>query len=409
VSGLLSGLFPALFISGIEPAHSLKGNKLPSSPANLLRKALVVFQFVIAGFLIISTVLIYQQMKLFHDKQLGFDKDQVMIVNLYGNFKDKLLSHPDVIKNEILTNPDILAVGQSSNIIGDDLSVESVTPVNPPAGKEYPTARVFRIDDNYLNVLNIQLKEGRNFSRGFNDSASFIINERAAQALELKNPLGSNIINNTMGLQGKVVGIIKDFHFTSLHNQIEPLVLQYNPAWTGNLLVKIRAGKTSAAVAFLRQKIEMIAPGTLFKYGFLDDHISGLYKKEDNMSQVLKIFSILAIVISCLGLFGLAAHASEIRTKEIGIRKVIGANVGNLIQLLSKDFVMLVLMGNLIAWPLAWFGINKWLQEFTYKIDIKWQVFVASGLLTLLIAILTIGYHCIRTARANPVKSLRTE
>jgi putative ABC transport system permease protein len=408
-TGLISGLFPALFISGFQPADSLKTSKIPKSTANLLRKGLVVFQFVAAGFLIISTVLIYQQMKLFHNKQLGFDKDQVLVLNLYGNLKEKVLTHPEVIKNELLSNPDIISVGRSSNIIGDDLSVESVTPVNSLAGKQYPDMRVFRIDDNYLKVLNIRLKDGRNFSKEFNDSASFIINEKAAEALELKNALGADIINNTRGLKGKIVGIVNDFNFSSLHSRVEPLVLEYAPDWAGKMLIKIRAGKDAAAIGFLKNKIEAIAPGTLFSYGFLDETISGMYRKENNMSQVLKVFTILSIIISSLGLFGLAAHASETRTKEIGIRKVIGASMRNLLQLLSRDFIILVLIGNIIAWPLAWYAVNKWLQGFTYKIDIGWGVFLFSAILTIVIALVTIGYHCVKTARANPVISLRSE
>ncbi len=407
--GFVSGLFPALFISRFQPVDSLKANKLPASSANFLRKSLIVFQFAVSGFLIISTVLVNQQMKLFQNKQLGFDKDQVLVVKLYGDFRDKVISHPEVLKTEILKNPDILGVGKSSNIIGDDLSVESVTPVNPVAGKEYPSARVIRVDENYLKVLNIHLKEGRNFSSEFNDSASFIINEKAAQALELKNPVGAAIVNNTMNLKGKVVGVIKDYNFASLHNQVEPLVLEYKPDWTGNLLVKIRAGKTAATINFLQHSIDKIAPNTLFSYSFLDDKIAGLYKKEDNMSIILRVFSGLAIIISCLGLFGLAAFATETRTKEIGIRKVIGASVANLVQLLSANFILLVLIGNIIAWPLAWYAIHIWLQEFTYKIDINWSVFLVSSFITLVVAVLTIGYQCIKTANLNPVKSLRTE
>jgi putative ABC transport system permease protein len=266
-----------------------------------------------------------------------------------------------------------------------------------------------RIDDQYLNALNIKLKEGRNFSREFNDSASFIVNEEAAKMMELKQPLGASIVNNTFNLQGKIVGIIKDFNYTSLHHQVEPLVLQYNPWSTGNLLIKIRAGKIPETISFLKTKIKAISPNTLFSYGFLDEKIAGLYSKENNMSEILKVFAVLAIIISCLGLFGLVAHAAEMRTKEIGIRKVIGARVGNIITLLSKDLVWLVLIGNIIAWPLAWYGIHKWLQEFTYRIDISWTVFALSLLLTLGIALLVLTWQCIKTATINPVKSLRTE
>jgi len=408
-TGLMSGLFPALFISNFQPAESLKSTRTPKSSASFLRKGLVVFQFVVAGFLIITTILIYRQIKLFHNTQLGFNKDQVMVVKMYGQLYKQLTDHPEMMKNELMSNPNILQVGRASNIIGDDLSVESVTPVNPVPNKEYPTVRVFRVDEHYIDLLGIQMKEGRNFSRQFNDSASFILNEKAIEALGIKDPMNNSVINNTRNLQGRIVGVMKDFHFASLHSQIEPLVLEFKPEWAGNMLLKVRPTNIDATIAFLKSKFDKIAPGTLFSYGFLDERISGLYKKEDNVSQVLKIFAVLSILISCLGLFGLAAYSAETRTKEIGIRKVIGAGVANLVTLMSKDFVALVLIGNVIAWPLAWYAMHEWLQSFSYRIDIGWGVFAFSFLLTLFIALLTISYHCIKTAVANPVKSLRTE
>jgi putative ABC transport system permease protein len=407
--GLLSGLFPALFITRFDAASSLKSNRLPRSSASYVRKGLVVFQFVVSGLLIISTVLIYQQMQLFHDKELGFDRNNVIVARLYGNFQEQAVKHPEVLEQQLMQNPDVLAVGKASNVIGDGLSVESVTPINPDPNKQYSSVQVMRVDEHYLDVMGIKLKAGRNFSSAFNDSSNFIVNEKAAALLGLKEPVGAAVVNNTMDIQGKVVGVMKDFHFASLHHQIEPLVLQYKPQWTGNLLIKTKATNTASLISFLEKKVKAISPNTMFSYGFLDDKISGLYKKENNMSTILNVFSILAVIISCLGLFGLTAHASEVRTKEIGIRKVIGASMSNLLTLLSKDFVLLVLAGNLIAWPIAWYAANKWLQEFTYKIDISWKVFVLSTVVTLIIAVLTIGYHCIRTARANPVKSLRSE
>jgi putative ABC transport system permease protein len=235
------------------------------------------------------------------------------------------------------------------------------------------------------------------------------MNEKAAEVLGLKKPLQSIVVNNSRNMQGKVVGIIKNFHFASLHHQVEPLVLEYNPRWTARLFIKIKGGNIPQTINFLKTEIAKISPNTLFTYSFLDETINGLYSKENNMSEILKIFSILAVIISCLGLFGLVAHAAETRTKEIGIRKVIGAGTGNLVQLLSKDFLILVLTGNIIAWPLAWYGINKWLQEFTYRISVSWTVFALSLLLTMIIALLTIAWRCLKTANANPVKSLRTE
>lgn len=408
-TGVLSGLFPALFISGFDPASSLKSNRTPGSPTSLLRRSLVVFQFVAAGFLIVSTLLVYRQMNLFHDQQMGFDKEQVAVINDYGDLKDRLLAHPDLIRTEFLSNPDILSVGTASNIIGDDLSVEDVIPVHPEAGRKYKPANVMSIDDQYLDVLRIPLAEGRNFSRDFHDSASFIINGSAARALGLQHPVGTEIVNNTENLKGKIVGVVKDFNFMSLQSDVTPLVLEYNPGYNSQLLVRMKAGATKKTIAWLKTRIAAIAPSTLFDYGFLDDHISGLYRKEDNMSTILKVFSIFSIVISCLGLFGLAAYAAEVRTREIGIRKVIGASTTSLVRLLSVDFMIPVLLGNLLSWPLAGWAVHSWLTAFTYRIDIGWWVFALSLVLTLLVALLTIGFRCWATARINPVKSLRSE
>lgn len=407
--GLLSGLFPALFITRFDATRSLKANQLPHSSASYLRKGLVVFQFVVSGLLIISTVLIYQQMQLFQEKDLGFDRNNVIVVKLYGNFKEQAVQHPEVLEQEILRNPEVLGIAKASNVIGDGLSVESITPLNPDPRREYSSVQVMRVDEHYLDVMNIPLKNGRNFSRNFHDSASFIINEKAVAMLGLKEPVGATVVNNVMGVEGKIVGVIQDFHFASLHHQIEPLVLEYKPKWTGTMFIKTKAANTASLISFLEKKVKAIAPNTLFSYGFLDEKISGLYRKENNMSQVLKVFAVLSILISCLGLFGLTAHAAEVRTKEIGIRKVIGASVPQLVSLLSKNFVLLVLVGNLIAWPIAWYAANKWLQEFTYKINISWTVFLLSAAAMLVIALVTIGYHCIRTASTNPVKSLRSE
>ncbi len=407
--GLLSGVFPALFIAKFDPIASLKSDKLPKSSATVLRKSLIVLQFVVSGFLISSTILIYQQMKLFKDKELGFDKEQVIAIKLYGGFKEKVLKDGVVFKNELTRNPNVVAVGQSSNLIGDDLSVESITPLNPPPGKEFPSFKVSRIDEDYLTVLNIPLKEGRNFSRQFNDSASFIINEKAAKVLELKNPVGAIIVNNSMGLQGKVVGLVKDYNFASLHSQVEPLVLEYKPAWTGNMLVKIAAGNVPQTIDFLKTTVEKVAPNTLFSYTFLDERMASLYKKEDTMSQILNAFSGLAIIISCLGLFGVVAHESKLRTKEIGIRKVLGASVPNLVVLLSSSFLRLVIIGIVIATPLAWYAMDLWLQDFEYRIKLRWWVFAIAGLLTIGVALLTVSFQSIKAALMDPVKSLKTE
>jgi putative ABC transport system permease protein len=258
-------------------------------------------------------------------------------------------------------------------------------------------------------VLHIPILQGRNFSSRFNDSASFIVNEAAVRALGLQHPIGTEVVNGTMNLKGSIVGVVKDFNFMSLHSNITPLVFEYRPQWADYMLVKIQAGKSRETIHWLRNKMAALAPSTLFDYGFLDDHLDGLYRKEDNMSTILKVFSVFSIFISCLGLFGLAAYAAEIRTREIGIRKVIGASTAGLVRLLSFDFMLPVLIGNILSWPLAAWAVHSWLDEFTYRIDIGWQVFALSLGLTLLIALLTIGFRCWQTARLNPVRSLRAE
>ncbi len=406
---LLSGLYPAFFVSGFSPLKALAGTKNPRSSAGILRKGLLVFQFVVAVFMIASTIVVYQQMQYFHDKNLGFDKDQVVAVSLFSDLKTKFMDNPEAVKSALMTNPDISSVGVASNLPGDELSVEMVIPDGTPEDDELPTVRVIRVDENYLSTLHIALNEGRNFSRQFNDSASFIINETAVKALGLENPVGTYVTNQTRDLHGPIVGVIKDYHFASLHNAMEPLVLEYNPSWTAFLLVKLKGGKIQETLNSLEEKIHELVPDYLFNYQFLDDRINLLYQDEAKMSTLFEFFAAFAILIACLGLFGLSAHASEIRTKEVAIRKTIGATVSQLVQLLSREFMVLVIIGNIIAWPLAWWGMQRWLENFTYHIPIHWSVFVIASVLSVFVAVFTVSYHAIRTALANPVDALRSE
>jgi putative ABC transport system permease protein len=405
---LFSGLYPALFISGIEPVSSLKATKSPRSLPALIRKSLVVFQFAVSLFLITGTILISQQMHLLRSKEMGFDKDQVVYVKLYGDLYKNMVEKPQVFKNEFLRNPNVLSVATTSNYIGDDLSVEGITPQGTD-GQDFPSVRVLRTDANYLKTMSIPVIAGRDFSSDFNDSASVIVNEKAVKDLRIENPVGTVL----RGMAGKktatIVGVVKDFHFTSLHNTIEPLIIQYKPEWTGTLVVKMQAGKTKETLAYLQKAIQNSAPGSLFVYSFLDEKLNELYKTEDSLSTILQVFSVLAIIIACLGLFGLAAYSIETRTKEIGIRKVLGSSVAGIVALFSKDFIKLIGIGFIIAVPLTYYAIMKWLQNFAYQIEVHWWVFALAGLLVLLIALLTISYQSIKAALANPIKSLRSE
>jgi putative ABC transport system permease protein len=407
---IFSGLYPAFFIARFKSGSFLREDKLPNSIPNKVRNGLLIFQFVVSSSLIAAAILVQQQMSLMRNKDLGFDRDQVVNIKLYGALWLKVLRETDVVRNELFKNPDILGVGRMGNIIGDHLSVESVVPEGKEAdGDEYPSVRVMRIDDMYLDVMGIKLVAGRNFSTEFNDSTSFIINESASKAMGLTDAVGKRINNMSMGRIGTVVGVVKDYHFTSLHNNIEPLVLEYRPEWTGYLTVKLRAGKTPETLAYLKGTIEAIAPGSLFVYNFLDDHVDTLYKSENSMGKVFQFFSMLAVILACLGLFGLSAYTVESRTKEIGIRKVLGATVIGIVKIVSSKFFMLVLAAFTIAVPLTWYSMNKWLQNFAYQIEIQWWVFAITGMLIFVVSLGVISLHTISAALKNPVRSLRYE
>lgn len=378
---------------------------------NRVRSGLVVFQFVVSVSLIASAIFVQQQMNLMKNKDLGFDKNQVVNIKLYGYLWWRAFSETDLFKNEFLKNPDILAVGRTGNLIGERLSMETVVPSGKDPDKDQiPVIRVMRVDEGYLDAMSINLVQGRNFSKKFNDSTSYIINESAAKLFGLSSPINEELDSYTRNhRKGKVVGVVKDFHFASLHDKIEPLIIEYEPEWTGQLVMKISAGKTKETLDYIKRTIDTLAPNSLFSYQFLDDRLDALYRSEDNMGKVFQFFSVLAIVIACLGLLGLSAYTIESKTKEIGIRKVLGSTVTGIVTLVSSKFFILILTGFVIAVPLTWYVINKWLTNFAYQIQIEWWVFALTGLIVVTIAAVAVAFHTIKAAMANPVKSLRYE
>lgn len=406
---ITSGLYPAIFIARFKAASFLREGSLPKSFPNLVRSGLVVFQFTISAILIASTIIVHQQMMLLQDKDLGFDKDQVVYIKLYGELYERATSDPRAFKNEFLKNKDVSAVGSVSNFMGDDLSVESIIPKGRES-EEFPSVRVLRVDEDYLKVLNVHLISGRNFSLQFNDSASYIINETAAKVLGLENPIGQVINNPSVGNKtGTIVGVVKDFHFTSLRSNIEPLVLEYKPEWTGYLTVKIKGGRIEETLASLENATKKIAPNSLFVYTFLDEKLDALYRAEQNLASVFQFFSVLAIIIASLGLVSLSAYTIESRTKEIGVRKVLGATISGLVTLLSSRFFGLVLVAFIVATPITGYAMYRWLQNFAYQVDIEWWVFALTGGIIVLLTLIVVGFHTVRAAIVNPVKSLRYE
>jgi putative ABC transport system permease protein len=408
---VVSGLYPTAFVSGFRAGSFLHENRLPRSIPNLMRSGLVVFQFVVSVSLIAATIIVGQQMDYMKNTDLGFDKEQVVNVKMYGHLREESFQNGDAFKTEFTKSPDIVAVGRVGRQIGERLSVENVVPWGKDAEQDgIRSVRVVRVDEGYLDAMNIQLVQGRNFSRAFNDSLSYIVNESAVKALRLENPIGETVVNYSReSRKGKIIGVVKDYHFATLHAEIEPLVIEFEPGWTDNLVVRISAGKTREAVEYLKRTVDKISPNSLFIYEFLDDRLDALYKSEDAMGKIFQFFSILAIIIACLGLFGLSSYTIEMRTKEIGIRKVLGATVATIVALLSSGIFRLIAIGFCLAVPLTWYVMNKWLSNFAYKIEIELWVFVLTGMTVVAIAALAVGFRTFRAAVANPVHSLRRE
>ncbi|GAB3956019.1 ABC transporter permease [Spirosoma harenae] len=399
----LAGVYPAWFIANFDPVQSLKGKKISVASVTLVRKSLIVFQFVVSVFMIFSTLVVYRQMQFFQTKNLGFNQEQLVAVKLYNQ---EMGEKARTILTEWQKNPAITDIALISTLPGDRFSMESVMPLHAPDNEQ--SIRHLWGDERVLQILQAQIKEGRNFvKQAFDAHPVFILNESAVKALKLTNPIGKRLV--ARGDTGQVVGVVKDFNFASLHSGVDPLIVIQNPRETAQVLLKIKGDNIPQTLESAKATLAQIAPSSLFIYTFLNEKLALLYESEQRMSNVLKIFAGLGILISCLGLFGLSAYAAQLRTKEIGIRKVLGANIPGIVMLLSKEFLQLVLLAVLLASPLAWWVMNRWLQNFAYQIDMAWWMFALTGIVAVLVAVFTVSFQSIKAALMNPVKSLRSE
>ncbi len=404
--GIVSGSYPSIYLSSFKPVSIFKGlTGGRSSKVVLVRKGLVVTQFVFSIVLIIATIVVYKQIDHVKSRQLGFNMNNLLYIKQTGQVNEKL----DVIQQ------DLLNTGVVSNVAACNQKI--IQAGNNTSGFNWPGKDQSKellittewVSDDYINTAGMQLQSGRSFYKNSKaDTSSCIINETFAKLIGNKN-----IVNSTLSLYGtnyNIVGVVKDFVFNDMYKSPDPFVMFCQPIGTNNLFVRLNpAVDVEKALDKIEAVFKKDNPGYPFEHRFLDEEYNNNFKNEMLVSKLSRLFAVLTIIISCIGLFGLAAYTAERRTKEIGIRKVLGASVSNVVTLLSQDFLKLVFLAIIIATPLAWYMMNKWLQDYSYRIDIKWWMFLIAGAAAIMIALLTVSFQAIKAAIANPVKSLRTE
>jgi putative ABC transport system permease protein len=406
VIGVVAGIYPAFVISSFDPVQVLKGRFTTGLKGVLLRKMLVTVQFAISTILIIATLVVYVQMKFMRSRDLGFNKDQILVVDSGGD------RQKDFFKQSLKSLPDVKSVSGASSTPGGAYDGAYSEIENKSGDLQVGHLGLYLVDFEYIPQYQLKMVAGRSFAKEFSTDTSeaMMINEAAVKLLGYSSP--QDVIGKRFkqwGKEGKIIGVIKDFHYLSLHEKIKPLTMRIDLAECNFISIKISAGNTKATLGAIQAKWKAVMPGKPFSYYFMDEYFDRQYRSEERFEKLFFNFAALAIFISCLGLLGLASYNTAQRTKEIGVRKVMGASTGSIVSLLSKDFLKLVLLAFVIASPIAWYGMQNWLKNFAYQTEIKWWIFAIAAILSVVIAFATISFQSIRAALMNPVKSLRMD
>jgi len=407
-TGIIAGSYPAYYLSSLLPGRVLKGGAKSGTKSVLVRKVLVVFQFSVSIFLIIGTMVIHSQIRFIKNKDLGYEKNNVLMIPMPSRYT--IGESHQTLKNQLLKNPGVTGVAATTL---NPTNMERSSMTLNWRGKD-PNAQITIhynvVTIGYLDTLKMEVIEGRGFSEEISSdrNGAALLNEEAVKEMGFENPVGEMItIYGTRKL--RVIGVLRNFHFRPVHKKIEPMIIATGPVTRGYTMIKLSGDRMRETIGFIKKVWQTIYPQILFDYHFLEEDYDRLYRTEERIGTLLNYFAALTVFVACLGLFGLASFATKQKTKEIGIRKVLGASVSNIILLLSKDFLKLVVIANILAWPLAYYFTNSWLQNFAYRTSINWLFFFISGILSLLIALFTVSIQSAKAAIAKPIESLRYE
>ena len=407
-TGIIAGSYPAFFLSSFKPARILQGSSRGTTKSALLRKTLVILQFALSVMLIISTTIVHNQLQYIKNKDLGYNKENVLVIPIISGVK--MTASFETLRNELIKNPKVL---NAAATVQNPTNVEQATIAFNWKGKnpdDQLSIHYNTVTIDYADTLGMEVIAGRGHTRDIQSDhgGAVLLNEEAVKVMGFENPLEETL---TAGEYKnlRVIGILKNFHFQSVHNKIEPAVIVTGPIRYGFLMIKLHPEDMAETIGFVKQTWDKVYPGIPFDYHFLDEDYDRMYRAEERIGTLLNYFSTLAVVIACLGLFGLASFTTEQRTKEIGIRKVLGASTTNIVILLCREFLKLVIIANVIAWPVAYFSMFNWLQDFAYRININLFIFLAAAVISILIALFTVSLQATKAAMANPVKSLRYE